>query len=182
MCVLPDLFSYCREKESVVSLRGQPWCTRSLISHGGVLTDAPELKRLDKLHAAYWLNGGSHSGLSAPIKHLNVRWRFSHLPWLEGDCSVLPTGDREWSLQDVEGLDGIYLRDWAAPLQVELRGELGSALCVLKVQVLCCCAYSKEKACILLMAKIVLIISGIIVRVLSVPLGVQFFQSNFSTR
>lgn len=107
-CARCLIFPLTVEWKKVLSVwRGKPWCTRLLISHGGALTDAPELKRLDKLHAAYWLNGASHSGLSAPIKYLNAAWRYFHLPWLEGDCSVLPTGDREWSLQDVESLSGI---------------------------------------------------------------------------
>lgn len=102
-CARCLIFPLTVEWKKVLSVGGgKPRCTPSLISHGGALTDAPELKRLDKLCAPYWLNGGSHSGLSAPIKELNTPWRFSHLQWLEGDCSVLPTGDRKRSLQDVE--------------------------------------------------------------------------------
>lgn len=68
-CARCLIFPLTVEWKKVLSVcGGKPRCTRSLISHGGALTDAPELKRLDKCHVAYWLNGGSHSGLSAPIK------------------------------------------------------------------------------------------------------------------
>lgn len=64
-CARCLIFPLTVEWKKVLSVcGGNPWCTRWLISHSGALTDAPELKRLDKLHAAYWLNGGSPSGLS----------------------------------------------------------------------------------------------------------------------
>lgn len=108
MCVQPDSpppptpYPLLSSERKCCQSAEKPWCTQSLISHGSALTSAPNLKRLDKLHTVYWLNGGLHFGLSAPINYWNVLWTFSHLLQLGRDCSILPTGDREWFSQDAE--------------------------------------------------------------------------------